>query len=136
MKAKNPEAYLCGEIWSQADRWLKGDQFDAVMNYPMGTSALSFFGSDTLKLDYKQNYLDLTPCDAEGFRQRVKGVYDWYDWSINRVQLNLLDSHDTPRALWLVQGNVPALCQALAFLLVIPVAPCMYEGTEVGMCGG
>ena len=29
----NPEAYLVGEIWGDASRWLQGDQFDAVVYY-------------------------------------------------------------------------------------------------------
>ncbi|MBN1284028.1 MAG: alpha-amylase, partial [Anaerolineae bacterium] len=33
VKAINPEAYIVGEIWDPAQRWLQGDQFDAVMNY-------------------------------------------------------------------------------------------------------
>lgn len=136
VKTKNPEAYICGEIWEKADRWLKGDQFDAVMNYPMGTAALSFFGAPTLKTDYKQNHLELIKEDAKSFCKRVNKVYDWYDWEINRAQLNLLDSHDMPRASWLVNENTLALEQALAFLLVAPGAPCIYYGTEVGMTGG
>ena len=34
VKAANPEAYIVGEIWHDAQRWLGGDQSDAVMNYP------------------------------------------------------------------------------------------------------
>jgi neopullulanase len=136
VKAKNPEAYICGEIWDKADRWLQGDQFDAVMNYPMGTAALSFFGAHSLKTDYRQNHLDLTPASAREFCRRVDAVYSWYDWAINRVQLNLLDSHDMPRAKWLVNDNTTAVRQCLAFLLSVPGAPCIYYGTEVGMTGG
>jgi neopullulanase len=136
VKAKNNDAYICGEIWEKADRWLQGDQFDSVMNYPMGMAALSFFGAETMKTDYKQNHLDLTPVDSSEFIERVNKVYSWYDWEINRVQLNLIDSHDMPRAKWLVQDNVAAVEQALAFLLLAPGAPCIYYGTEVGMTGG
>jgi neopullulanase len=106
------------------------------MNYPMGMAALSFFGAETMKTDYKQNHLDLTPVDSSEFIERVNKVYSWYDWEINRVQLNLIDSHDMPRAKWLVQDNVAAVEQALAFLLLAPGAPCIYYGTEVGMTGG
>jgi neopullulanase len=136
VKALNPEAYICGEIWTKADRWLQGDQFDAVMNYPMGTSALSFFGAKTMKTDYKQNHLDLTPSDATVFCERVNEVFQWYDAEINLAQLNLLDSHDMPRAKWLVNENTMAVKQSLAFLLMSVGAPCIYYGTEIGMTGG
>lgn len=29
------DVYILGEIWHAANPWLKGDQFDAVMNYPL-----------------------------------------------------------------------------------------------------
>ena len=40
---KNPDAYIVGEIWHRADRWLVGDQFDAVMNYQFTRACLGFF---------------------------------------------------------------------------------------------
>ena len=45
VKKINPEAYIVGEIWSEAQRWLKGDQFDAVMNYPLTASLFRAFDS-------------------------------------------------------------------------------------------
>lgn len=136
VKAINPEAYIVGEIWDKADHWLQGDQYDAVMNYPLGTAALSFFGAQSLRLDYKQNHLDYIPETAESMALRANEVLAWYDWSVTQAQLNMLDSHDMPRALWLVQGDKTALMQALAFVLTMPGAPCIYYGTEVGMTGG
>ena len=50
VKRANPEAYLVGEIWYDARRWLAGDQFDATMNYPLAKAALGFFVRD-LDLD-------------------------------------------------------------------------------------
>ena len=32
-----------------------------------------------------------------------------YDWEVTQVQLNLLDSHDTARALWIMGGDKSAL---------------------------
>ncbi|HUT15140.1 MAG TPA: glycoside hydrolase family 13 protein, partial [Anaerolineae bacterium] len=43
VKRANPDAYIVGEIWSDARHWLRGDQFDAVMNYPFTKACLSFF---------------------------------------------------------------------------------------------
>ena len=43
VKAANPDAYIVGEIWHKADRWLAGDQFDAVMNYQFTRACLAFF---------------------------------------------------------------------------------------------
>ena len=29
----NPDAYIVGEVWTDSQRWLQGDMWDAVMNY-------------------------------------------------------------------------------------------------------
>ncbi|MFC6662298.1 alpha-amylase family glycosyl hydrolase [Deinococcus multiflagellatus] len=42
VKAINPDAYIVGEIWGDAHRWLAGDQFDAVMNYHFTRPCLAF----------------------------------------------------------------------------------------------
>lgn len=136
VKAINPDAYIVGEIWEKADHWLQGDQYDAVMNYPLGTAALSFFGAHTLRTDYKQNHLDYKPETAHSMAVRATKVLTWYDWAVTQVQLNMLDSHDMPRALWLLKDDKRALVQALGFIFTMPGAPCIYYGTEVGMSGG
>ena len=33
--AKKPDLYILGEIWHSSQPWLKGDEFHAVMNYPL-----------------------------------------------------------------------------------------------------
>jgi len=136
VKAINSEAYICGEIWKKADHWLQGDQFDAVMNYPLGGAVLGFFGVHSLKLDHHPEHLELKPRTSSSLKKRVDEIYGWYDIEINQVQLNLLDSHDMARAKWILNDDVPALCQSLAFLLALPGAPCIYYGTEIGMSGG
>ena len=51
VKAVNPEAYIVGEIWHDAIRWLMGDQCDAVMNYLLSRACLGFFVGDNLLHD-------------------------------------------------------------------------------------
>ena len=46
VRAVNPEAYICGEIWEEAPDWLTGDRFDALMNYPLTMAVLGFIGGD------------------------------------------------------------------------------------------
>ena len=48
VKSINPQAYILGEIWDDATRWLRGDQFDGVVNYPLQRACLRFFGGDVL----------------------------------------------------------------------------------------
>ena len=59
-----------------------------------------------------------------------------YRPEVNRAQLNLLDSHDVPRALHSLNGDLKALKLALLLLFLQPGAPCIYYGTEAGLAGG
>ncbi|MFN8411823.1 MAG: glycoside hydrolase family 13 protein [Anaerolineales bacterium] len=140
VRAINPEAYIVGEIWHEAQRWLQGDQFDAVMNYLVAAASMNFFGA---------NHLDLhTIHQAGGIRDRVRPMqaYDFanevdhilniYPTDITYAQLNLLDSHDMPRFLSCVQGDKNSLKLAWLFLFTLPGAPCIYYGDEIGMDGG
>lgn len=135
VKGANPEAYIVGEIWEPAQRWLNGDQFDAVMNYHFGDAALSFFGADSIREDYEKLHLDYTPLVAADFVERIKNVYERHDWEINLAQLNLFDSHDTARALWVLGEDVEALKLCALFQMTMPGAPCVYYGDEIGMSG-
>jgi neopullulanase len=132
VKTANPEAYLVGEIWDEAPSWLEGDQFDALMNYPLVSPILSFFGAGSLR-DYSKAHLTFDPLDAETFAEDVDDVLSLYDWEVTCAQLNLLDSHDMARAQWIMGDNADALRQAVLFLMTMPGAPCIYYGDEVGL---
>lgn len=136
VKQTNPDAYIVGELWEDASRWLQGDQFDATMNYIFMWSTLSFFGAETLRPDYDRKHLTLEPIDAPAFADTIEYMHGLYDWEVNHVQLNLLDSHDTARALWIMQDDVNALKLAMLFQMTMPGAPCIYYGDEVGLSAG
>ncbi len=133
VKTANPDAYICGEIWEEAQRWLQGDQFDAVMNYIFMSMSLSFFGGKTLRPDYKRSDLTLEPLDAPAFAKEIDRMHSLYDRAVNHVQLNLLDSHDTARALWIMGKDKSALRLCALFQMTMPGAPCIYYGDEIGM---
>ncbi|HET7088997.1 MAG TPA: glycoside hydrolase family 13 protein [Anaerolineae bacterium] len=138
VKSANPEAYIVGEIWHEAQRWLQGDQFDAVMNYPVTMASLGFYGGERLNLAETRRptgYHDLRPLDATEFADRIDWILSLYDPAITQVQLNLLDSHDTPRFITSVNGYRSALRLALLFLFTYPGAPCVYYGDEIGLDG-
>jgi neopullulanase len=63
-------------------------------------------------------------------------VLGWYDPQITLAQLNLLDSHDTPRFITSVREDWSALKLAYLFLFTYPGAPCVYYGDEIGLTGG
>jgi neopullulanase len=136
VKSANPEAYIVGEIWSDGRRWLQGDQFDGVMNYLFTSPAINFFAAETVRLDYKRDNYDLRPFTAPDFAQAIDKMLSLYDWQINLAQLNLLDSHDTARALWVMGEDKSALRLALLCMMTMPGAPCIYYGDEIGLSAG
>ncbi|MBX7212817.1 MAG: glycoside hydrolase family 13 protein [Thermoflexales bacterium] len=137
VKAVNPEAYIVGEIWHEAQRWLRGDQFDGVMNYQFTKACLGFFVGRNLdeKLAADVGYAPVRPVDAAGFAGMLLRNLGLYDWSINLAQLNVLDSHDTARFLSIARGDVNALKLATLCQMCYPGAPSIYYGDEVGMLG-
>lgn len=139
VKSANPEAYLVGEVWGNATRWLQGDQFDATMNYPVAVACLGLFGGDRLDLSEIRrvgSFHDVRPLSVTEFADQIDGILHLYDPAITQTQLNLLDSHDTPRFVTSVGGDRTVLRLALLFLLAYPGAPCIYYGDEIGLDGG
>ncbi len=41
--AKNPDLYILGEVWHTSQPWLNGDEFHAVMNYPLSDKYQGLF---------------------------------------------------------------------------------------------
>ncbi|MDY7077515.1 MAG: alpha-amylase family glycosyl hydrolase [Chloroflexota bacterium] len=135
VKTANPEAYIVGEIWHDATRWLQGDQFDAVMNYILNRACLGFFGGERLDTTQHPGGYMLQPLSATQFADALDDMLALYDWEVTLAQLNLLSSHDMPRFLTLVREDKAALKLATLFQMTFPGAPCIYYGDEIGMEG-
>jgi len=138
VKGANPEAYIVGEIWGDARRWLQGDQFDAAMNYLFTRACLGFFGGEGLLRSElaRTGYQQIDTLDAQGFAAEIQKLLDLYSRSVTEVQFNLLGSHDTPRFKTLAQGDNSAYRLATLFQMTYPGAPSIYYGDEIGMEGG
>jgi cyclomaltodextrinase len=136
VKGTNPDAYIVGEVWRPAQRWLQGDQFDAVMNYIFARLAMGFFGAETINSDIVLDGDRHVPLNAEQVRRGIDEMLGLYDWQIDLAQLNMLDSHDTPRAIWHMGGDMSALKLCTLLQMTMPGAPNIYYGSEIGMTGG
>ncbi len=58
-----------------------------------------------------------------------------YDPAVVAVQLNLIGSHDTPRALTVLGADRASLGLATVIQATLPGAPCIYYGDEIAMAG-
>lgn len=136
VRAINPEAYIVAEIWDEAQEWLRGAHFDAVMNYPFNRACLEFFGGKALNKKERPGGFKLKSCAAKDFGRQVDGMLNLYPWEVTQVQYNLLSSHDEPRYLTMVDGDKRRLQLATLFQMTYPGAPSVYYGDEIGMLGG
>ena len=137
--AVNPEAYLVGELWNPAQEWLSGRRFHAAMNYPLAEAILSFTAAGRLDEalvarthEYAQHVHGI---DGPEFGRQLADVMATYPPLVTSLQLNLLDSHDTPRFISLAGGDPTALRLATLIQMTLPGAPCIYYGDEVGLEG-
>jgi len=115
------DVYILGEVWHDANPWLLGDQFDAVMNYFYTQIIMDFFIHKTISL--------------KTFRAKIDDFRNRYPHLILKNQFNLYDSHDTPRLMTQAKGDVSIVKQMFALLLCSEGSPCIYYGTEIGLEG-
>ena len=138
VKGANPEVYIVGEVWEDARRWLQGDQFDAVMNYLFTKAVLGYFVGEEMDLEQVRRaggYQYLRPINQRAFTAAINNLLGLYDPAVTQAQLNLLDSHDTPRFITCARGDESALRLAALFMFTYPGAPCIYYGDEIGVDG-
>ena len=139
VRAIDPESYIVGEIWHAAHDYLRGDRFDAVMNYPLLEALLGFAAGAHLDMREVEAQWELgenvRPLDGAALGRRIAEILDTYAPAITEVQLNLLDSHDTPRFLTMAGDDVASLRIAILLQMTLPGAPCLYYGDEIGIAG-
>lgn len=121
IKEVNEDVFLLGEIWHDAAPWLKGDQFDAAMNYPLTEAIIHYFCSKDI--------------DKSRFIETVNNVIISYSRQVTENNFNLLDSHDTSRILSIAKDDIRKLKLVYLFMLTQPGSPCIYYGSEIPMKG-
>lgn len=149
IKKKDPSAFLLGEVWEDATnkisygyrrKYLRGDQLDSVMNYPLAEAIIAFVkGGNADKL------LDVVLTQCENYPPQTLCCL-----------MNHIGSHDTARILtrlgcersgnreWQANDRLSSderthakrlLRLAAALQYTLPGIPSLYYGDEVGMEG-
>ncbi|RFU69322.1 alpha-glycosidase [Bacillus sp. V59.32b] len=122
VKAIKPDLYILGEIWHDSTPWLRGDQFDAVMNYPFMANILNLFANETISV--------------EQFVHNMGTILHSYPINVLETTFNLVGSHDTPRILTECKDDIKKTKLIYTMLLTFLGSPCIYYGDEIGMTGG
>ena len=122
VKAKKKDAVIIGENWHDANTYLRGDQYDSIMNYSFTKLCLDYFAFG------KKN--------AEEAAWKLNEILMRNTDTVNKMMLNLLDSHDTHRFFKEVEKDREKMKAALCLLYLFPGVPCIFYGTEILTEGG
>lgn len=122
VKAAKPDCVIIGENWHNANSFLHGDQYDSIMNYAFTKACMDYYAFGAF--------------DAKQYAWKLNESLMRNTGTVNRMMLNLLDTHDTDRFYSLVGKNKDRLLSALAVLCMFEGVPCIYYGTEIPTEGG
>ena len=140
-KSYKSDGPLIGEIWPDASQWLAGDQMDSVMNYRFRKNVTGFVRG-VQWCDDNDNGANCIPgLTPSQFDHALRAVRDDYPPQATAAMLNLLDSHDTNRALYVFtekgdNGLTEAkerLKLAALFQFTYIGAPMVFYGDEVAL---
>ena len=152
--ATDPQAYIVGEEWGNAISWTLGDEWDATMNYQFSAAVLSFWRDSTFvdnDFNGSSSAGTLAPINASQFHNRLSNLEERYPREAYLAMMNLFNSHDTNRVLFLLDHNtggnntllynnpsydwsdaVTRLRGAVLMQMTLPGSPTVYYGDEIG----
>ncbi|MGN1295790.1 MAG: alpha-amylase family glycosyl hydrolase, partial [Bacilli bacterium] len=122
VKEIKKDVVLIGENWHDANSFLHGDEFDSIMNYAFLKALLDYLAFDNF--------------DAKAMSDKLNELLMRNTIIVNKMMLNMIDSHDTLRFFTEVNRNLNKYFIALAILFFYEGVPCLYYGDENMMEGG
>lgn len=150
VKEANPDAIILAEHYGDAGSWLRGDQWDSVMNYDAFMEPMSWFFTGMEK--HSDAYQEGLHGNADSFVGAMTYHMASFMASSLQVAMNQLSNHDHSRFLTRTNGRVgrvehlgPEAAQegvhpeimreAIVMQMTWPGAPTLYYGDEAGVCG-
>jgi glycosidase len=101
-KGYKSDGPMIGEIWPNASQWLAGDQMDSTMNYRFRKNVIGFARNAEWHDDNNNGVNDIPGLTPSQFDHALRAVRDDYPAAATSAMLNLIDSHDTNRALFVL----------------------------------
>ncbi|MCD8131121.1 MAG: glycoside hydrolase family 13 protein [Lachnospiraceae bacterium] len=148
VKEANPDALILAEHYGDCEEWLKGDEWDSVMNYDSFMEPLTWYltGMEKHSDDFRPELIG----DADAFWKSMAKLYG--DMESGLVAMNELSNHDHSRFLTRTNGRVgridtlgaaaagegvnkAVMREAVVVQMTWPGAPTVYYGDEAGVCG-
>jgi len=150
VKEANPNAVIIAEHYGCPREWLKGDEWDTVMNYDAFMEPLTWFltGMQKHSDDYREDLLG----NSDSFYGALKYHTSFMAMPSVQVAMNELSNHDHSRFLTRTNRKVGRMntlgCEAanqginkavfrnaVMFQMTWIGAPTIYYGDEAGLCG-
>ena len=153
VKSVDPNVLTISETWQKDTallRAVRGDRFDTSMNYRLRDAIIGLLSPNPFDpKGFGDSGRQLAPSE---FASRLESIREDFPDAAFYSAMNLIDSHDTERALWTLtpgadtraakEQNAANLAEGkqrlrLASLLqfTLPGAPTVYYGDEVGVTG-
>ena len=150
VKEANPNAIILAEHYGEARWWLKGDEWDTIMNYDAFMEPVTWFltgvdkHSDKVDPGMKGN--------AEAFINALAHHMASFQSQSMLVAMNELSNHDHSRFLTRTNQtsgrtsqvgpekaeqnvDLAVMKEAVVLQMTMPGAPTIYYGDEAGLCG-
>lgn len=150
VKEANPEALILAEHYGNAESWLRGDEWDSIMNYDAFMEPVTWFltGMEKHSDEFRE---DLYGNGAFFFEAMTSHMSEFLMPS-QMTAMNELSNHDHSRFLTRTNHKVgrvahlgsqaaqedvcvPVMREAVVIQMTWPGAPTIYYGDEAGVCG-
>lgn len=150
VKEANPNAIILAEHYGDPKSWLRGDEWDTVMNYDAFMEPLTWFltGMQKHSDDYREDLLGNADC----FFQAMTHHGSSFTNGELQIAMNELSNHDHSRFLTRTNHKVgrvhtlgseaanegidkAVMREAVLVQMTWPGAPTIYYGDEAGVCG-
>lgn len=150
VKRANPEAIIMAEHYGDPSSWLKGDQWDTVMNYDAFMEPVSWFLTGLEK--HSDEYNETLYGNGRSFFHSMFYHMSRMQATSLMVAMNQLSNHDHSRFLTRTNRTVGRIAskgpeaagkginygvmrEAIMIQMTWPGAPTLYYGDEAGVCG-
>ena len=150
VKEANPNVIVLAEHYGDPTEWLKGDQWDTVMNYDAFMEPLTWFltGVEKHSDEYRGDLIG----NADAFFGSMRHYMTRFNTQSLQVAMNELSNHDHSRFLTRTNHQVGRISSrgadaanegvnknlfrmAVLMQMTWPGAPTIYYGDEAGLCG-
>lgn len=139
VKEEKSEAYLVGEDWVDSTPFLQGDMWDATMNYLGSSRPMRSWMGETdryLTNGWGQQPKPTRAFTGREFAQALESHLTSMPAQMLGMQMNLINSHDTPRLYNNTELFDWDLYAGLVKLLyILPGMPNIYYGEEIALAG-